>query len=50
MLKLIVVDKPETWNFQLEDVEIISPEKLEYEKVTYFDDIFLFMEILHLQA
>ena len=27
MPKLIVVDKPELWNFQLEDVEVISPEK-----------------------
>lgn len=26
MPKLIVVDKPELWNFQIEDVEVISPE------------------------
>jgi glutathione synthase/RimK-type ligase-like ATP-grasp enzyme len=27
MPKLIVVDKPESWNFQIEDAEVISPEK-----------------------
>jgi glutathione synthase/RimK-type ligase-like ATP-grasp enzyme len=26
MPKLIVVDKPESWNFQIDDVEVISPE------------------------